>query len=416
MYGLQLIAILAVMGGIIAYIGDKLGTKVGKKKLSIFGLRPKHTSILVTIITGILIAGATLGILTVASKDVRTALFGMEALKNELSSLTGEVKQKNSELSASQAALAAKTEEYGVVTQKIKETMSQLTAIAKELSEVTAERDKTAAALEKVQADYVTAAADLNKSKQEIAALQATKNELDTKVATLNISKETLQQDVNRLNDLTNNLKQSIQVVREGTVAFRAGEILGSGIIQAGSSREEIENYLKQLSYGTNQSIVKRLGISDTNVEVLWLAKAEFEQAVSIAEQSGESVLVRIASSGNIIYGEPVIGNFELYPNRLVYKKGEAIFTDTAEAGRSGHDAEEMVLAFLKKVNSTAVAKGMLADPLEGTVGVISGAQLYDTVNKVRQIGGKVEITAAAKVDTYTMGPLQLSIQVKAAQ
>ena len=40
MFGIALIAVLAITGGIIAYIGDKLGTKVGKKKLTIFGLRP----------------------------------------------------------------------------------------------------------------------------------------------------------------------------------------------------------------------------------------------------------------------------------------------------------------------------------------------------------------------------------------
>ncbi|HBS58399.1 MAG TPA: DUF3084 domain-containing protein, partial [Firmicutes bacterium] len=43
MFGISLIAVLAVMGGMIAYIGDKIGTKVGKRKLSVFGLRPKHT-------------------------------------------------------------------------------------------------------------------------------------------------------------------------------------------------------------------------------------------------------------------------------------------------------------------------------------------------------------------------------------
>ena len=61
-----------------------LGSKVGKKKLSLFGLRPRHTSILVTIITGILITTVTFGILAIASKDVRTALFGMNKLKAEL--------------------------------------------------------------------------------------------------------------------------------------------------------------------------------------------------------------------------------------------------------------------------------------------------------------------------------------------
>lgn len=38
MFGLRLILILAVVGGLIAFIGDKLGSKIGKKKLSVFWL------------------------------------------------------------------------------------------------------------------------------------------------------------------------------------------------------------------------------------------------------------------------------------------------------------------------------------------------------------------------------------------
>ena len=63
MFGLTLILVLAIMGGAIAFIGDKLGSKIGKKRLSIFGLRPYHTSVLMTVITGILIAAVTLGVL-----------------------------------------------------------------------------------------------------------------------------------------------------------------------------------------------------------------------------------------------------------------------------------------------------------------------------------------------------------------
>lgn len=73
----MLIVVLVLTGGVIAFIYDRLGSKVGKKKLSLFGLRPRHTSILVIIITGILITTVTFGILAIASKDVRTALFGM---------------------------------------------------------------------------------------------------------------------------------------------------------------------------------------------------------------------------------------------------------------------------------------------------------------------------------------------------
>ena len=58
--------------------------KVGKKRLSLCGLRPKYTSMIITVVTGILIAGTTLLLLTLVSNDVRTALFRMKALQTEL--------------------------------------------------------------------------------------------------------------------------------------------------------------------------------------------------------------------------------------------------------------------------------------------------------------------------------------------
>ena len=76
MYGVLLILVLVITGGAIAFIGDRLGSKVGKKKLSLFGLRPRHTSIIVTIVTGILITTTTLGVMAAVSKDVESQLAG----------------------------------------------------------------------------------------------------------------------------------------------------------------------------------------------------------------------------------------------------------------------------------------------------------------------------------------------------
>ncbi|MDU4576703.1 MAG: DUF3084 domain-containing protein, partial [Negativicoccus succinicivorans] len=83
--GILIFCVLAVMGGLIAFLGDKIGSKVGKKRISLFGMRPKHTSILVTVLTGIMIAAMTIGVLSALSENVRTALFGMEQLQGELS-------------------------------------------------------------------------------------------------------------------------------------------------------------------------------------------------------------------------------------------------------------------------------------------------------------------------------------------
>ena len=59
--GVKILIIIALMGGLIAYMGDKLGTKIGKRRMSLFGLRPKHTSIIVTIVTGLWLQQLQLG-------------------------------------------------------------------------------------------------------------------------------------------------------------------------------------------------------------------------------------------------------------------------------------------------------------------------------------------------------------------
>lgn len=411
MYGLTLIAVLAIMGGIIAYIGDKLGTKVGKRKLTIFGLRPKHTSIVVTIVTGILIAATTLGILTLSSRDVRTALFGMEALKTELTALSSEVTVKNNELEVSRTALEAKTAEYTALSAKVKDTADKLVAISRELDDAVAERDRTAAALSKVQADYTQAQGDLGKAKQAISDLQATKQQLDAKVTALNASKTSLQSDVDRLNELAANLKKGIQYVREGVVVFRAGQEITTTVLKGGQSLEDTKNALAGVIYRTNQSVASKFGI-DKDLEVLWISRSDFDEATQMLANTPEDVIVRITSVGNTIYGEPVIGRIDLFPNRLVFAEGTTIYSEVINAGNAAA-SEEAVLRFLQKVNAEAIKEGILPDPLQGTVGSISGSQLFDTINKVKRYGGKVELIAVTKEDIYTVGPLNIEIRLR---
>ena len=76
--GILIFCVLAVMGGLIAFLGDKIGSKVGKKRISLFGMRPKHTSILVTVLTGIMDGAFRYG--TVAG---RTEPFGQRSAAKE---------------------------------------------------------------------------------------------------------------------------------------------------------------------------------------------------------------------------------------------------------------------------------------------------------------------------------------------
>ena len=59
------------MGGLIAYLGDWLGRKMGKKRLRIGGLRPRHTATFFTVLMGMLIPLATTYGLVTQSAAVR---------------------------------------------------------------------------------------------------------------------------------------------------------------------------------------------------------------------------------------------------------------------------------------------------------------------------------------------------------
>lgn len=83
--------LVAVVAGVIAYIGNDLGKKIGKKKRSIFGLRPKHTSNLITALVGSLIATVTLTLVLIFSQEARYLLGGIDRLRGQMKYLREEV-------------------------------------------------------------------------------------------------------------------------------------------------------------------------------------------------------------------------------------------------------------------------------------------------------------------------------------
>lgn len=40
-----------MLGGILSTLGDRLGSKVGKARLSLFNLRPRKTAVVITALT-----------------------------------------------------------------------------------------------------------------------------------------------------------------------------------------------------------------------------------------------------------------------------------------------------------------------------------------------------------------------------
>ena len=399
MDGILLITVLVIAGGAIAFIGDRLGTKIGKKRLSIFGLRPRHTSIVITIFTGVVITALTFGVMAAASQNVRTALFGMEQLNRSMR------ETKQSLQSAEEALLTAKSEQEktDAALQQSKADIDKLNQQQKELQEESA----------RLQAGNEALLADNSKLSAQNGALSSRNEELSGRNSELVAQNENLTADNKTLEERSNQLRDGLITMREGDIAFRAGEIIASGVIRGNRPQEEVAADLASLAALANRNVSTRFG-QDRSDQDIWIYRPEHDAAVETIAKSPQDMVVRIVAAGNLVRGEDVRTNLELYPNSIIFRNNEFIIARPYEF-ETGDDseAEETVMNFLKDVNFAATTKGILPDPLRGTVGVMEGAQFYDVVAKLKGQRGRVILSAYANGDTDASGPLRLKINVE---
>ena len=384
MYGITLILVLAVVGGVIAFIGDRLGTRIGKKKLSIFGLRPRHTAVLVTVVTGICITTVTFGIMAAVSENVRTALFGMDRLNALIADTRAALDFTSGELERAQS-------EQEQASSELKKSEEEIARLSGEQAELRAESDRLSAG---------------NR------ALMMEKEGLISLNGRLSGENETLQADIQTLGVRANELRENILNLREGNIVYQAGEIIASGTIPAGLSHDEIERGMAGIAQLGMRNISTRLGENHTDQDI-WIYGPEYEAAVHTIEQSSVDMIVRIVAAGNLVRGDEIRASIELYPNRVIYHDGELIIARVYAPEGLGNAAEQSVMSFLREVNAAASAKGILPDPIRGTVGVIEGAEFYGLVQELAAHTEAVVISAYADGDTDAMGPLRLKFKIE---
>jgi hypothetical protein len=82
--GIGNLLFVMLLAGAVAYVGDRVGHQVGRRRLSLFGIRPRYTSTIVAIATGMLIAlVVTLGAIF-ASQEVKTAFFQLSTINQRI--------------------------------------------------------------------------------------------------------------------------------------------------------------------------------------------------------------------------------------------------------------------------------------------------------------------------------------------
>lgn len=372
MYSIVLIVTLIIISGIIAYIGDLTGFRIGKKKISIFGLRPHRTAVFVTILTGIIISILTISILSILSYDVRTALFGLDELRERQYELTREIQARNKVLEETRKELDEKTAELESLEEEFQQLSNQIEMQTKQLNTLIEIRDE------------------------------------------LTEEKNNLQQEISELQETIRGLYSGINWLRSGDIILNQGEEIAQTIIQGGIPEQEIEQDLMRMLNQATRKVLEMGAEPDENSgQVLIISRKEYEELVQKIKQSEQELVVRLLASMNVIKDEIVIADFSTTENKLVFAKDEVVFVEEIPPINDPEEAENRLFSILRKVNLKAVQEGIIPESGTSLVGTISAVNLFEMVRDIVQTETGMQIKVISLNDTWSTGPFKVRMEAE---
>lgn len=362
---------LILGSAVLAVLGDILGFKYGKQRISVFGLRPKYTSRLITAVTGGIISIVILTILSAFSQDVRTALFSMQYVQQQLMDLRLQLQtsQSNTDQAVDDLMLAR----------------SSLEQQRNLLQTTTASLDLTRFDLESLRNDKVV--------------LENERNELEAAVKVMREESE--------------ELKRALSSMRSDFIAIHANVLLAQRPILPGSSEAQVSEDLQALRKDIRLSVVSRVSdklLSRLRDLPIVIAPESEAEVLDFLTQAPERFYVRALAAENVALGEPIKVRLEVGESHLIYAAGEPIHRRMIDAQRSDLDAEEALHIFLRELKMKAIRDGVLPDPSTNSVGTLEGETFFDIVENLKDAGAPVILSALASHDIYTEGPVDIEI------
>lgn len=366
-----LIVGLILGSALLAVLGDILGFKYGKQRISIFGLRPKYTSRLITAVTGGIISIIILTVLSVLSQHVRTALFSMQYVQQQLMDLR--LQLRNSQSNADQAL-----EDLSLAHSALEEQQRQL--------------ETTTASLD-------LARFDLETLRNDRLLLENEKNELAAAVVVMREESE--------------ELKRALSSMRSEVIVLHANVLLAQQAVLPGRSEGQVRENLQVLAKDVRLAVLARgadkPGLQLRECPIVFDPEEEAE-AIACLTDSAERCYVRALSAENIALGEPVKVHLEVGESHRIYAEDEPVHRKLIHAQRADLDAEEALHLFLRELKLKAIRDGVLPDPATNSVGTLNGETFFDVVERLKDVRAPVILTALASRDIYTEGPVDIRI------
>jgi len=198
----SLIVGLVLVAALVAYVGDVVGRRVGRRHWRLFGLRPRTTALLIAVFTGILIALMAIAAFFLLDTDARKTILEAEQVREERNQLRGEVERLGGhvqELEARAARALGKTEqlerELSAKAEALKLAEAEIYQLQEEKKQLQQDIEDTRKALQEREME-------LSRVRAEVERIQAERDSLEEEFDVLQ------ENQVNLLNEL-GDLKQT---------------------------------------------------------------------------------------------------------------------------------------------------------------------------------------------------------------
>ncbi|MCL6589673.1 MAG: DUF3084 domain-containing protein [Firmicutes bacterium] len=392
MFGLLIILGVILFGGFFALLGDRVGMKVGKKRLSLFGLRPRYTSMIITVFTGFLIAGLTLLVLTFMSEYVRTALFELTNIKNKVASLT----------------------------KKLRDNETQYDQLQQKLRAVVKDRNQVEAQLREIQARYDQGVANLKNKKKELDLAQQRlinltkiKEDLEMQNANLTQQEIRLTQQIQNLEGWLRSLEDRNKAIVNQPMLFYVGEILAAQVVEPGvNSDKAYEAIVEPLINQANETAMKRgARIPGKNFAL----RGQPKQIADICEELGSiqtKAVLRVVVYQNSVAGEPVIVNLELYPDTVIFKADEEIVKIEVPGSAPESELRDKLIGLLLLANNKAIEKGIITDG-HNLRDIIPISEIIHIISMIKeQKTGLFKVSLVAAQDIHRVDPFHVKYKL----
>lgn len=440
--GYVLVLAVLLLGGFIATLGDRIGMRVGKARLSLFNLRPRQTATLVSILTGSVISASTLALLFGVSRQLRTGVFELEQIQTDLAEAKTELQATRRERNTIERALAEAREEQQDAQQRLQTINASLQSAVEQQQRTQAQLQQTQGDLSQRQRLLDQAQAQLDQTRGQLATVSRQTASLQAEVTQLEAERDQaiaakdqelaekereialkerrllqLQAQQTQLQEDVARLERQFEGLFRGNVVLARNQPLLSGLVRVDTAQEAVQA-VDRLLRDANRIAVQQIapGISPDR-QVLLISQEEVRRIVDFIDDDREYV-IRLLSAANYVIGEPCVvaqGDpciqvfFDVAPNQIIYNEGDRLATVTVDTRTlTSQGLVEQFNLLVASLQFRARQDGIVGDTLRLADGRAETLSAF--FGELRNIQQQVQIQAIASEPIFTTGPLRVDL------